>query len=94
MENPMSILRRCGDMSRRIGVEESLQNVVQALREKGHDVVELKQETDAQGCDCCVLTGLDSNVMGIANVVTQGSVIEANGLSADEVCQQVESKLR
>ncbi|MGD6801161.1 YkuS family protein [Rossellomorea vietnamensis] len=81
-------------MSRRIGVEESLQNVVQALREKGHDVVELKQETDAQGCDCCVLTGLDSNVMGIANVVTQGSVIEANGLSADEVCQQVESKLR
>jgi hypothetical protein len=81
-------------MSRRIGVEESLQNVVQALREKGHDVVELKQETDAQGCDCCVVTGLDSNVMGIANVVTQGSVIEANGLSADDVCQQVESKFR
>ncbi|WP_456272202.1 YkuS family protein [Bacillus sp. AK031] len=81
-------------MSRRIGVEESLQNVVQALREKGHDVVELKQESDAQGCDCCVVTGLDSNVMGIANVVTQGSVIEANGLSADDVCQQVESKLR
>jgi glutamine amidotransferase PdxT len=78
----------------RIGVEESLQNVVQALREKGHDVVELKQESDAQNCDCCVLTGLDSNVMGIANVVTQGSVIEANGMSADEVCQQVESKLR
>ncbi len=78
----------------RIGVEESLQNVVQALREKGHDVVTLKQESDAQGCDCCVVTGLDSNVMGIANVVTQGSVIEANGLSADEVCQQVESKLR
>ncbi|WP_421383802.1 YkuS family protein [Bacillus salacetis] len=78
----------------RIGVEESLQNVVQALREKGHDVVELKQESDAQNCDCCVLTGLDSNVMGIANVVTQGSVIEANGLSADEVCQQVESKLK
>ena len=78
----------------RIGVEGSLQNVVQALREKGHDVVELKQESDAQGCDCCVLTGLDSNVMGISNAVTQGSVIEANGLSADEVCQQVESKLR
>jgi hypothetical protein len=78
----------------RIGVEESLQNVVQALREKGHDVVELKQESDAQNCDCCVLTGLDSNVMGIANVVTQGSVIEADGLSADEVCQRVESKLQ
>jgi glutamine amidotransferase PdxT len=67
---------------------------VQALREKGHDVVELKQESDAQGCDCCVVTGGDSNVMGIQNAVTQGSVIEASGLSADEVCQQVESRLQ
>ncbi|WP_175986715.1 YkuS family protein [Bacillus sp. Marseille-Q1617] len=81
-------------MARRIGVEESLQNVVQALREKGHDVVELKQESDAQGCDCCVVTGIDSNVMGIQNAATQGSVIEASGLSADEVCQQVESRLQ
>jgi hypothetical protein len=31
--------------------------------------------------------------MGIQNIVTQGSVIEASGLSADEICQQVESKL-
>ncbi|MEG9297551.1 YkuS family protein [Mangrovibacillus sp. Mu-81] len=81
-------------MARRIGVEESLQNVVQALREKGHDVVELKQESDSQGCDCCVVTGIDSNVMGIQNAVTQGSVIEASGLSADEICQQVESRLQ
>ncbi|MFC7786165.1 MULTISPECIES: YkuS family protein [Rossellomorea] len=81
-------------MTRRIGVEQSLQNVVQALREKGHDVVELKQESDANGCDCCVVTGMDSNVMGIQNVATQGSVIEASGLSADEVCQQVESRLQ
>ncbi|MGM0752111.1 MAG: YkuS family protein [Bacillota bacterium] len=81
-------------MTRRIGVEQSLQNVVQALREKGHDVVELKQESDANGCDCCVVTGMDSNVMGIQNVSTQGSVIEASGLSADEVCQQVESRLQ
>ncbi|BCB02292.1 YkuS family protein [Bacillus sp. KH172YL63] len=77
----------------RIGVEQSLQNVVQALREKGHDVVELKQESDANGCDCCIVTGMDSNVMGIQNVATQGPVIEASGLSADQICQQVESRL-
>ncbi|OIU70283.1 YkuS family protein [Rossellomorea aquimaris] len=81
-------------MARRIGVEESLTNVVEALRAKGHDVVELKQESDVQGCDCCVVTGIDSNVMGIQNAVTQGSVIEASGMSADEVCQQVESRLQ
>jgi len=78
----------------KIGVEQSLTQVQQVLREKGHDVVELKQESDAQNCDCCVVTGLDSNVMGMQDTSTKGSVIDANGLSADEVCQQVESRLQ
>jgi len=78
----------------RIGVEGSLTDVQQALREKGYDVVELKQESDAKNCDCCVITGLDSNVMGMADTSTRGSVIEANGMSADEVCQHVESRLQ
>lgn len=78
----------------KIGVEQSLAQVQQALREKGHDVIELKQESDAQNCDCCVVTGLDSNVMGMQDTFTKGSVIDANGLSADEVCQQVESRLQ
>ncbi|MFT4415191.1 YkuS family protein [Fredinandcohnia humi] len=77
----------------KVGVEGSLTNVQQALQEKGYEVVQLRQESDAQGCDCCVITGIDSNVMGIADTVTKGAVIEANGLSADEVCQEVESRL-
>jgi hypothetical protein len=78
----------------KIGVEQSLTNIQQALKEKGHDVVQLKQESDAQNCDCCVVTGMDSNVMGMQDTFTKGSVIDANGLSADEVCQQVESRLQ
>ncbi|CAH0347129.1 MULTISPECIES: YkuS family protein [unclassified Bacillus (in: firmicutes)] len=78
----------------RIGVEQSLSNIQQALRDKGHDVVELKQESDTQGCDFCVITGLDSNVMGMQDTSIQGSVIEANGLTADEVCQQVENRIQ
>jgi hypothetical protein len=78
----------------KIGVEQSLAQVQQALRDKGHDVIELKQESDAQNCDCCVVTGLDSNVMGMQDTFTKGSVIEANGLTADEVCQRVESRLQ
>lgn len=77
----------------KIGVEHSLTNISEALRGKGYDVVELKQETDAKECDCCVVTGIDSNVMGMQDTQVQGSVIEANGLSADEVCQQVDQKL-
>jgi hypothetical protein len=78
----------------KIGVEQSLTNVQQALREKGYEVVELKQEEDAKGCDCCVVTGLDTNVMGMSGIITYGSVIDANGLSADEVCRQVEERIQ
>jgi hypothetical protein len=77
----------------RIGVEQSLSNVQQALRDKGYDVVELKQESDAQGCDFCVITGMDSDVMGMQDTSIQGSVIEANGLTAEEVCRQVEERI-
>lgn len=78
----------------KIGVEQSLSNVSQVLREKGYDVVELKNEQDAKGCDCCVVTGGDENVMGIQNVIIQGSVIDARGMSAEEVCQEVESRVQ
>ncbi|MFD1735628.1 YkuS family protein [Bacillus salitolerans] len=78
----------------RIGVEGSLTDVRDALKERGYDIVDLRGENDAKNCDCCVVTGLDSNVMGISNTVTAGSVIEANGLTAEEICQQVESRLQ
>ena len=77
----------------KIGVEQSLTNIQQALREKGYDVVELKQESDANGCSCCVISGLDSNVGGMQDTMISGSVIDASGLSADEVCQRVEAKI-
>ncbi|MBT2677944.1 YkuS family protein [Bacillus sp. ISL-35] len=76
----------------RVGVEQSLSNISEALRQKGYDVVELRQEADAQGCDFCVISGIDSNVMGMQDVVTQGSVIEANGLSAEDILRQIDQK--
>ncbi|WP_175428250.1 YkuS family protein, partial [Bacillus solimangrovi] len=46
----------------KIGVEQSLSDVQQALQEKGYDIVQLKQEQDANECDCCVITGQDKNM--------------------------------
>ncbi|NSL50706.1 YkuS family protein [Calidifontibacillus erzurumensis] len=77
----------------KIGVEQSLTAVQQALQQKGYEVVPLKQESDAQGCDACVVTGLDSNVMGIANTVIKGPVIEASGRSAEEICQEIDQRV-
>ncbi|MGP7816687.1 YkuS family protein [Niallia sp. 01092] len=77
----------------KVGVEQSLSNISEALKNKGYDVVELKQESDANGCDCCVVSGGDSNVMGMQDTEMQGSVIEASGLSAEEVCSQVDQRI-
>ncbi|HHY22438.1 MAG TPA: YkuS family protein [Bacilli bacterium] len=77
----------------RIGVEQSLSAVSQTLQEKGYEVVELKKEQDAKSCDVCVITGQDQNIMGIQTIVTEGSVINAHGLSADEIGRLVEEKI-
>ncbi|WP_338469361.1 YkuS family protein [Niallia sp. XMNu-256] len=76
----------------KIAVEGSLTNVQQALREKGYDVVELNSGANLQNFDCCVVSGLDTDVMGMQDALTNGSVIEASGLSADEIVQRIESK--
>lgn len=86
-------MRRWATMAR-IGVEYGLTDVQAALQQLGHEVVQLRSESDAQGCDCCVVTGQDSNVMGISDAVTQGSVITASGLTAEEICQQVGNKVQ
>ncbi|MCF6136920.1 YkuS family protein [Pseudalkalibacillus berkeleyi] len=78
----------------RIGVEQSLSSVQEALKSKGYDVKELKQEQDANDCDCCVISGQDENVMGIQNAITQGSVINAHGMSADDICQQIDQRFQ
>lgn len=77
----------------KIGVEESLTNIKEALREKGYDVVELKREEDARGCDLCVVTGLDQNMMGMHDTHTAGPIIDASGRSAEDICQEVENKI-
>ena len=77
-------------MSRIIGVEQSLSNVEDALKAKGYEVIQLRNEADAKKCDVCVITGQDRDVMGISSPITAGPVIDANGLSADEITQRVD----
>lgn len=91
-KNDKELIRRWMEMAK-IGVEQSLTDVQQALQEKGYQIVQLKEENDAAGCDCCVITGQDRNVMGIQNAVTNGSVIQASGMTAEEICREVEQKV-
>ncbi|SES39346.1 YkuS family protein [Salipaludibacillus aurantiacus] len=78
----------------RVGVEPSLTDVEQALQARGYEVVSLQNEEDAAGCDCCVVSGQQQNIMGIQETSTQASVISAQGLTADEVCQRVDQSVK
>lgn len=77
----------------RIGVEGTLSDVKAALMEMGHEVVDLKSEADVNGCDCCIISGQDKDVMGMADTTTDAPVINAQGQTAEEIVQMVSSRL-
>ena len=79
----------------KIGVEESLTDVQQALAEQGYSVSQLRHAADISGVDFdfCVVTGLDTNVMGIQDTSTKASIIEANGLTANDIVNEIKSRL-
>lgn len=77
----------------RIGVEQSLTQVKEALMEMGHEIIDLRTEEDARQCDCCVVSGMDNNVIGMQDTVSEGQVINAQGYSAEEITQMVNERL-
>ncbi|MFC4024254.1 YkuS family protein [Oceanobacillus longus] len=77
----------------RIGVEGTLTDVKTALMEMGHEIIDLRTENDAANCDCCVISGQDKDVMGMQSTSIEGPVINAQGQSAEDVCQMVNAKL-
>lgn len=71
----------------KVAVDDSLSNVQQALTEEGYEVVALDDDLDA--VVAIVVNGLDDDVMGIETRETTAPVIDADGLSANEVVEEV-----
>ncbi len=80
-------------MVARIGVEPQLTAVKEALMEMGHEVIDLRSEEDVDYCDCCIISGLDKNLMGISHTFLAGPVINAQGQDTNEIVQQVNERL-
>lgn len=76
----------------RMGVAPGLTNIKQALTEMGHEVVDVRSEQDAAGCDTVIISGMDQNMMGISDAFTEGPVINAEGASVEEICQLVNNR--
>jgi len=75
----------------RIAVEGNLPNIRKALENNGYEVVNMDSKNLAS-CACCVISGVDQNMMGMEDIVTQVPVISAEGMSEQEIVKEVQSK--
>lgn len=79
-------------MTKRVAVEDGLDNVKQALRAQGFEVTKLTQG-QMTNVDAAVVSGMSNNFMGFHD--TRGNkfpVIEAAGMTAQEIVRRIQDR--
>lgn len=77
----------------RVAIEEPLQNVKSYLEEKGYFVEDLdRKRNQLDSYDAIVVTGQDSNFLGIQDSSTTKSVISAKGRTPVEIYNEIEKR--
>ena len=72
----------------RIAIEQSLHHVEQFLKHNGFEVVGISTNA-ASDADAFVISGMDQDVMGMAEAATGSPVISAEGKTPQEVLRQI-----
>jgi len=84
-------------MNRTIAVENNLTPVIEYLANKGYDVEKIDLSSEYRKkidlYDAVVVTGMNKDFMGIQDTVSEIPVIEAKGLTAEQVYNQIVSRL-
>ncbi|WP_093793722.1 YkuS family protein [Sporomusa acidovorans] len=75
-------------MAKKVAVEDNLSSIKQALEKRGYTVVSPK---NAENVMACVVMGMDNNLMDIQNTVTKAPVIDAAGMTPEQVVSRIES---
>ncbi|MDP4180085.1 MAG: YkuS family protein [Bacillota bacterium] len=83
---------------KKIGVEKGLSNVADYLSSKGYSVQLLgenleKNVTKCDNLDAIVMADYNTNMMGISDISTSIPVINASGLTAEEVKNMLDQKI-
>ena len=82
------------NMKGKIGIEHNLTPVKDYLSGKGYNVECInfdEQSTKLQSYDAIVVTGQNSNFLGVHDTKTCAVVINADGLTPEEVAKELES---
>lgn len=79
---------------KRVAVEKSLRNVKNYLKEQGYDVENLENNRDKiNSFDAIVVTGQNSNFLGMHDTSTNGTVVYAKGLTPEDVHKELKRTL-
>lgn len=83
---------------KKIGVEKGLSNVAGYLIKEGYSVEALSESIDSNisklsGLDAIVTAGYNTDMLGISNTETKAPVINAKGLTPEEVKDKIEQRL-
>ena len=80
-------------MKGKIAVEQNLTPVVNYLTSQGYSVVSMSASDmlngDKKGYDAFVISGASENFLGMDDRVTKTSVINASGLSPEDVARRI-----
>lgn len=79
-------------MSNKIAVEGGLSNVTQELQDSNYNLVNL-EESNLENVEAVILNGEDNNMMNMSDIKTEAQVINAQGLSASEVKNELQNRL-
>lgn len=78
---------------KRIAVEKGLTQVERALKKAGYSIVTLDQQTtNWQNASAVVVSGMEENLLGIQDTMTSAPVIEAKGLTPQQIISEVETR--
>jgi len=83
---------------KKVAVEKGLSNVQNFLTQQGITVETLDTQNKANSqylsqYDAIVVSSLDNNVMGITNTLTKIPIINASGLTPQDVYNQIQNQM-
>lgn len=79
---------------KKVAVEKSLGNVKSYLSNQGYNVADLESaKSSLQNFDAVVVSGQNSNLLGMQNTSTKASVVNASGMSPEDVYNQLTNRL-
>lgn len=78
----------------KIAVQEGLRPVQEYLEDKGYEVESVDFDTFSkaqnENYDAIVVTGMNNDFLGMQDTATSAPVIDATGMTPEEICEQIE----